>query len=167
MIKYIGDLSPKVIEKALIAIDIFLDGMEQEDIVQYLPVVVPKLIEVLLSDKSTSLMRAAAMSALGSAVTAAEDKFEPYVESVLQTCNKVLEIPASPDLNSVRAENLNVLGKVANAFCKPEYKNSELFYTTYIMPIMEKVYQILVNEKDSEMRESSFAFFYLVANAIG
>lgn len=29
MIKYIGDLSPKVIEKALIAIDIFLDGMEQ------------------------------------------------------------------------------------------------------------------------------------------
>ena len=75
MIKYIGDLSTKVIEKALIAIDIFLDGMEQEDIVQYLPVVVPKLIDVLLSDKSTSLMRAAAMSALGSAVTAAEDKF--------------------------------------------------------------------------------------------
>lgn len=35
------------------------------------------------------------------------------------------------------------------------------------MPIMEKVYQILVNERDSEMRESSFAFFYLVANAIG
>lgn len=43
------------------------------------------------------------MSALGSAVTAAEDKFEPYVECVLQTCNKVLEIPASPELNSVRA----------------------------------------------------------------
>ena len=119
MIKYVGDLSPKVIEKALIAIDIFLDGMEQQDIEQYLPGIVPKLIEVLLSDKSTSLMRAAAMSALGSAVTAAEDKFEPYVESVLQTCNKILEIAPSPDLNSVRAENLNVLGKVANAFCKP------------------------------------------------
>lgn len=34
------------------------------------------------------------------------------------------------------------------------------------MPIMEKVYQILVNEKDSEMREACFAFFYLIANAI-
>lgn len=44
MIKYIADLNIKVIEKALIAIDIFLDGMMQEDIVQYLPVVVPKLI---------------------------------------------------------------------------------------------------------------------------
>ena len=27
MLKYIGDLSPKVIEKSLIAIDVFLDGM--------------------------------------------------------------------------------------------------------------------------------------------
>ena len=44
MLKYIGDLSTKVIEKALIAIDLFLDGMEQDDIVQYLPIVVPKLI---------------------------------------------------------------------------------------------------------------------------
>lgn len=119
MIKYVNDLSVKVSEKALIAIDVFLDGMEQENILPYLSVVIPKLIEVLISEKSTSLMRAAAMSGLGSAVTAAEDKFEPYVELVLQTCNKVLEIPASPELNSVRAENLNVLGKVANAFCKP------------------------------------------------
>lgn len=75
MIKYIGDLSVKVSEKALIAIDVFLDGMEQENILPYLPVVIPKLIEVLVNDKSTSLMRAAAMSGLGSAVTAAEDKF--------------------------------------------------------------------------------------------
>jgi hypothetical protein len=115
----------------------------------YLTIVIPKLIEVLISEKSTSLMRAAAMSGLGSAVTAAEEKFEPFVELVLQTCNKVLEIPASPELNAVRAENLNVLGKVANAFCKPEYKNSDLFYNTYIMPIMEKVYKILMNEKDN------------------
>ncbi len=96
MIKYTGDSNVKVSEKALIAIDIFLDGMEQENILPYLAMVIPKLIEVLVSEKSTSIMRAAAMSGLGSAVTAAEDKFEPYVEIVLQTCNKVLEIPASP-----------------------------------------------------------------------
>jgi vesicle coat complex subunit len=44
MMKYIGDLSPKVVSKALIAIDVFFDGMEQEDILQYLPVVIPRLI---------------------------------------------------------------------------------------------------------------------------
>ena len=45
--KYIGDLSPKVVSKALIAIDIFFDGMEQEDILQYLDIVIPKLNEVI------------------------------------------------------------------------------------------------------------------------
>ena len=77
MMKYIGDLSIKVAEKALIAIDVFLDGMEMDYIVQYLPIIVPKLTEVLLlsNDKASSLMRAAAMSGLGSAITASEQKF--------------------------------------------------------------------------------------------
>jgi hypothetical protein len=45
-----------------------------------------------------------------------------------------------------------VLGKLANTFCKPTYKNSELFYNNYIMPIMEIVFGILKNERDPEMR---------------
>jgi hypothetical protein len=34
------------------------------------------------------------------------------------------------------------------------------------MPIMEPVYRILTTENDAEIRESSFMFFYLIANAI-
>jgi len=68
MMKYIGDLSPKVVSKALIAIDVFFDGMEQDDIIQYLPVVIPRLIEVLGSNVASPLMKAASISAIGSAV---------------------------------------------------------------------------------------------------
>jgi len=75
MMKYIGDLSPKVVSKALIAIDVFFDGMEQEDILQYLPVVIPRLIEVLGSNNALPLMKAAAISAIGSAVTVSELHF--------------------------------------------------------------------------------------------
>lgn len=75
MLNYIGDLSTKVVEKALIAIDVFLDGMDQEDIIQYLPIIVPRLIDVLMAEKSSPLMRAASMSGLGSSITAAEEKF--------------------------------------------------------------------------------------------
>jgi hypothetical protein len=35
------------------------------------------------------------------------------------------------------------------------------------MSTMELVYQLLTVEQDSEMREAAFAFFYLIANAIG
>lgn len=35
------------------------------------------------------------------------------------------------------------------------------------MGTMEQVYQLLTVEQDSEIREAAFAFFYLIANAIG
>jgi hypothetical protein len=35
------------------------------------------------------------------------------------------------------------------------------------MPTMEYVYNMLVNETDPEIKEAAFAFFYLIANAIG
>jgi hypothetical protein len=69
MVGYINDLSPKVASKALIAMDVFFDGMEQDDLLQYLPIVIPKLIEVLMNANSTTLMRAAAMSGIGSTIT--------------------------------------------------------------------------------------------------
>ena len=71
LMKYIGDFSPKVVEKAIIAIDVFFDGMDQEDIMLYLDVVIPKMNEVIASPKATPLMRAASISAIGSAVQVA------------------------------------------------------------------------------------------------
>lgn len=35
------------------------------------------------------------------------------------------------------------------------------------MGTMETVYGFLLNEQDPQIRESAFAFFYLIANAIG
>ena len=167
LMKYIGDLSPKVVSKALIAIDVFFDGMDQDDILLYLDVVIPRLNEVIASNQATPLMKAASISAIGSAAQVAEIKFEPYLAQVLPACQYLLEIPPSPESNTIRSENLNVLGKLANVFCKPDYPNHQTFYETYIMGTMEKVYGFLLNEQDPEIRESAFAFFYLIANAIG
>lgn len=71
LMKYIGDLSPKVVSKALIAIDVFFDGMDQTDILLYLDVVIPRLNEVIGSANATPLMKAASISAIGSAVQVA------------------------------------------------------------------------------------------------
>jgi hypothetical protein len=75
LLGHISDLSLKVASKALIAIDVFFDGMEQEDIIQYLAPAVPRLIEVLGNNNSTPLMKAAAISAIGSSVYVAEHQF--------------------------------------------------------------------------------------------
>ncbi len=72
---HFSDLSPKVNEKALIALDVFLEGMNSEDIEQYLPIVIPKITQVVINTNSTNLMRTAAMSAIGCSATAATLKF--------------------------------------------------------------------------------------------
>jgi hypothetical protein len=75
LLGHLGDLSTKVVSKALIAIDVFFDGMEQEDIIQYLAPAIPRFIEVLGNNNSTPLMKAAAISAVGSAVFVSDQKF--------------------------------------------------------------------------------------------
>lgn len=101
------------------ALDIFIENLEPEQITDYLPVVVPHLLEVLVSQTSSVIMKTASLSALGSLVVASEDKFQPYLENVCKMCNEIIKIHPSPELNSIRAENLSLLGRLANQFCKP------------------------------------------------
>lgn len=166
MMKHIGDMSSKVAEKALIAIDVFFDNMEEEEINIYLPVVIPTLSQVVRSDSSTVVMRNASLSGIGSAIEASKQLFEPYVQGVYGMCTDILKVPASPQFNSVRAQNIQVLAKVCNIFCKADYPHREEFYKSYSMPVMEPIYLILTTESDPEIRESCFMFFYLIANAI-
>lgn len=72
LIKQVGDLSHKVAGKALVAMDVFFDGMEKEDIVKYLHITIPCFIQVLGSSSSTLLMKTASISAIGSAVFVSE-----------------------------------------------------------------------------------------------
>ena len=58
----------------------------------------------------------------------------------------------SPQFNAVRAQNIGVLGKIANIFCGQKYGNRVNFYRTYILPIIERIYYMLVNEEDPEVR---------------
>lgn len=75
MVNCISDQSGKVVSKALIAIDVFFDSMEPEEIVPYLPTVVPILIGVAASTQASVLMRTSAVCALGSGATAAGKLF--------------------------------------------------------------------------------------------
>jgi hypothetical protein len=73
MMGHINDLSNKVAEKALMALDIFIENLEPEQIFVYLPIIIPRLLEILASDKSSFDMKSASLSALGSLVVASED----------------------------------------------------------------------------------------------
>jgi hypothetical protein len=167
MMGYINDLSQKVAEKALMALDMYIENLEAEQISEYLPVIIPKLLEILASDKSNYVMKAASLSALGSLVVASEDKFQPYLEKVCQLSLEVLKVHPSPEMNSVRSENINLQGKLANQFCKKESPIQQEYFKTMVLPQLETIYGILIKESEPQVREACFCYFYLLANAIG
>jgi hypothetical protein len=148
MTNYIGDLSTKVAEQAIVALDIFFDNMEGDEIVGYLSIVVAKLSEVIVKSNSTLKMRRAAMSAIGGAVFSSGVAFEPYIDQFFNISLQILKLEPSPEMNAIRAENITVIGRLANFFCKKDYKNQKLFFDKYVMPNIERIYTILVNEPD-------------------
>lgn len=76
------DLNSKVAEKAIIAIDIFCDNLEPEDLVLYMQIITDRLSVIVTKDSSTLTMRRVAISALGSCISTVEYKFKPFVDRV-------------------------------------------------------------------------------------
>lgn len=66
IINSFDDLNNKVAEKAIIAIDIFCDNLEPEDLELYMKPITEKLCLIAMKDNSTMLMRRVAVSALAS-----------------------------------------------------------------------------------------------------
>lgn len=97
-------------------------------------------------------MRNVAMSAIGSAIEASKNSFEPYAQNVYQMCLQFLNLKASPENNAVRAQNISVLGKLSNIFCGKDYNNRENFYSQFTFPVMEPIYKILISDQDPEVR---------------
>ncbi len=114
----LNDLEVKVAEKALEGLDAFIDNLEEHQIIGYLNVIIPTLVQILAKKESSNIMRKASLGTIGSLVVAAESAFQPYLATVCQVVKEYNKIPPSPEYNSIRAENISLQGKLANEFCK-------------------------------------------------
>lgn len=65
------------------------------------------------------------MSGIGTAIEVSKQLFEPYVPAVYGMCIDILKIAPSPQHNAVRAQNVQVLAKICNIFCKNDYVHRE------------------------------------------
>ena len=64
---------------------------------------------------------------------------------------------------SLRAEATSCIGKIAAGICKTQKQ----IFGTLITPLIDVVFDGMVNLDDYEIREHSYAFFYCAANVLG
>ena len=89
LIQNFSNSNTKIAEKAMIAIDIFSENMNEE-IVDYLPALLPQIISVVTSNSTSNLMKTAAISAIGSCIHSSELKFKPYALDVSKMLEKII-----------------------------------------------------------------------------
>lgn len=115
-----NDLNSKVAEKAIIAVDIFCDNLEPEDLELYMKDIAEKLCMIAMKDNSTMIMRRVSVSALGSCISTVEHKFKPFVGSVATLMHQIIALPQSAETTALKAEAISCLGKIAAAFIEED-----------------------------------------------
>ncbi|EAR86075.2 karyopherin, putative (macronuclear) [Tetrahymena thermophila SB210] len=163
IISTFDDLNNKVAEKAIIAIDIFCDNLEPEDLELYMQSITEKLCMIAMKDNSTMLMRRVSVSALASCISTVEHKFKPFVTVVANLMHQIIGLAHNAEVIALKAEAINCLGKIAAAFISEDRS----IYEQHVVPCLETIYHLLTTVDDFEMREGCFSFFYNLAHAIG
>ena len=108
-------------------------------------------------------MKKMAIMSIGSCVTSAQQEFKPYMNECVQFLSQIIMAKNDTEFLTVQSAAIQSLGKIFMIFY---FEEAEL-YTNYIMPCMEHIYNTMVNIDDSEIREASLSFFYLLASTMG
>lgn len=70
MIRFMNDSIEKVGEHALIALEVLFENMEEDQIIKYLPDIVPILSKLWSSPNASLIMKKAALGTIGSLINA-------------------------------------------------------------------------------------------------
>ena len=120
-----NDSIEKVGEHALIALEILFDSMEEDQIMKYLPDIVPIMHKIWSSPTASLVMKKTALGTMGSLINAAEDKFEPYIEPAYNLAIDSMKLPDTVEGIFLKSEGITILGRLAFHFTKDEYKNKK------------------------------------------
>lgn len=157
-----NDTSMKVVEKAVQTTDIYFDNMDEDDLLLYLPEFIPRLAQIPYIKEANMMIKRPAVAAIASSISTTGSKFIPFVPSVTKVLHELIFSPVLPETTALIAEAINAMGKIAIAV----YKVDKNLYQQVVLPCTEQIYQIMVGNKDYELREGCFSFFYSLASVL-
>lgn len=162
---YLDSSEPRLVEKSLVALDVLLENMEEQDCCEVAPSVMPALGRCLNSEASTPFMKEVLVSAVGSCLVSMNEAFAPY----LAECNALITNCLSlrrAELHIMRVESIKLLGEVAGIFCKSSCPHKADVLANMISGRVDQIYELLATSSDSLIKEACFSFFYNLAYAL-
>lgn len=135
------------------AIDSLIEGLEPEDAAKYVPELIPRFSKLLHHEDLK--VKSAAISAVGSIASAAEDAFLPFFEQTMSALSPYVRIKDSQDELDLRGVTCDTMGKIASAVGAQPFE-------PYVMPLMEASEEAL-HLDHPRLRETSYILWSTMA----
>jgi hypothetical protein len=135
------------------AIDSLIEGLEPEDAGKYVPELIPRFSKLLHHEDLK--VKSAAISAVGSIASAAEDAFLPFFEQTMTALSPYVRIKDSQDELDLRGVTCDTMGKIASAVGAQPFE-------PYVMPLMEASEEAL-HLDHPRLRETSYILWSTMA----
>ncbi|MCJ1282366.1 hypothetical protein MMC26_001689 [Xylographa opegraphella] len=148
-----GKININIVVNCCSAIDSLVDGLEPEDIKEYLPGIVPHLSRLFAHPENK--IKSAAIGAVGSIAECAKDAFLPYFEQTMNSLSEFVHIKEDDEELDLRCMTLDAMGNLASAVGPEAFKR-------YVQPLMESTEEGL-HLDNSRLKETGYLFWGTLA----
>lgn len=135
------------------AIDSLIEGLSSEDAARYVPELVPRFSKLFHHEDLK--VKSAAIGAVGSIASAAEEAFLPYFEQTMSALSQYVRIKDSQDELDLRGVTCDSMGKLASAVGPQAFE-------PYVLPLMEASEEAL-HLDHPRLRETSYILWSTMA----
>jgi len=143
----------QIIRGSCHAIDSLIEGLEPEDAGKYVPELIPRFSKLLHHEDLK--VKSAAISAVGSIASAAEQAFLPFFEQTMAALSPYVRIKDSQDELDLRGVTCDSMGKIASAVDAQPFE-------PYVLPLMEASEEAL-HLDHPRLRETSYILWSTMA----
>lgn len=152
-----------LVEHAIFVLDVFTEYLEEDQIKEYLPVLVPKVITMISHPKASYKVRKFAIDALCSLVNAGDSSFTPYLDQSYTILNEIINCK-NDEIKLVHGTAYSCMGKILSIVCKTDKSH---FGSKFLATHNSVVADVKNESNNFDLMEGCYTFMYQAAETLG
>lgn len=163
LVKAMDSSDIDLVEHSVFVLDVFTEYLEENQVKDYLPVLVPKIVVMVTHPKATYRVRRFSIDALCSLMNAGKGVFGPYLEQSYLVLREILN-STTEEVKLAHGTALQCMGKLLSIVCE---KDKSQFSSKFI-DIHQKVINYIKTEPNNfDLMEGCYTFLYLAVEVLG
>ena len=153
----------ELVEHSVFVLDVFTEYLEEDQIKEYLPLLVPKVITMISHPKATYKIRKFSVDALCSLVNAGGDSFFPYLDQSYTILNEIIGT-TNEEIKLVHSAAFSCMGKILTMVCAKDKSH----FASKFLQSHNAVLDCIANQGNNfDLMEGCYVFMYQAVETLG